>query len=176
MVHIRPTRLRRGTATVELAFMMPFLLLMIVGVWELGRLIQMQQVMYNAARAGARIASQANIVNTTGAFTQIAVSSGSPSVQEAIVQNLKGAGITNLTGLQITFQYLNGDTSLTDPYQGSKNQQFSVTISMPYSNVSWTSLGLINPTSIGATCIWQIMVDDPFSVSTTLPTWNPINN
>ena len=50
---------RRGIAAVELAFLMPLLLGLIVGVWEIGRLVQLQQIMNQAARDGARIASQA---------------------------------------------------------------------------------------------------------------------
>jgi hypothetical protein len=29
---------------------------------------------------------------------------------------------------------------------------------------------------VGASCTWQIMVDDPFVVNTTIPSWNPVNN
>ena len=153
--------------------MMPFLLALMVGVWELGRIVQVQEIMQNAAREGARVASQATIINSTGAYTQVAVTGSSPNVTDTVKQYLYGAGITDLTGLQVTFTYLNGDTSLTQPYQGVKNQQFQVTISLPFSNVKWSSLSLINPSTVGGTCIWTILVDDPFTVSATLPGWTP---
>ena len=158
---------------VETAFMMPFLLGLIVGVWELGRLIQVQEIMQNAAREGARVASQATIINSTGAYTEVAVTASNPNVTDTVKQYLQGAGITNLTGLQVTFTYLNGDMTLTHPYQGVKNQQFRVTVSLPFSNVKWSSLNLINPSSVGGPCIWNILVDDPFTVNTTLPGWTP---
>ncbi|MCE9530007.1 MAG: pilus assembly protein [Planctomycetes bacterium] len=152
---------------------MPLLLGLMVGVWELGRMVQVNEIMNNAAREGARLASQAKILNTTGAYTEVAVSTGTPNVTDAVSQYLRGSGITNLTGLTVTFTYLNGDTSLTQPYQGVKNQQFRVQISLPFDNVRWSSLALMNPSTVGGTCVWNIMVDDPFTVSTTLPGWTP---
>lgn len=176
MKRLRHRGKRRGAAIIELAVVLPMLLIVLLGVWEIGCLVHMQQIMYNSARAGARVAAQANIVNTTGLFTEISVSSGSPSVQEAVIQSLKASGVTNLNGLQVSFRYLDGNTALTEPYQGAKNQRFSVTVSLPFTNVRWTNLGLINPSTVGATCTWQILVDDPFVVTTTIPSWNPINN
>ena len=177
IVNRREQRLakRRGAAAIELALMMPLLLGLIVGVWELGRFIQLQQIMNNAARTGARLAAQAKIINATGTYTQIAVTSSNPNVHDAVAQYIQGAGISDLTGLQVTFVYLNGDTTLTDPYQGVKNQQFRVRVTLPYANLRWTSLSLINPTTLGGECIWQIMVDDPFTVNTALPGWMPSN-
>ena len=78
-----------------------------------------------------------------------------------------------MTGLVITFEYLDGDTSFTQPYQGIKNQRFRLKVTLPYDNMRWTSLSLINPTTLGGECIWQMMVDDPFTLSTTLPGWSP---
>jgi len=175
MVYSRQS-VRRGVAAVEMAFMMPLLLGMMVGVWEVGRLVQVQEIMNNAAREGARLASQATIVNTLGSYTQISVTGSSPNLTDTVTQYLEGAGLTNVTGLQVTFVYLNGDTSLTQPYQGVQNQQFQVTVTMPFSNVAWSSLSLVHPSTVGGTCIWQLMVDTPLTVSTTLPTWNPIAN
>jgi Flp pilus assembly protein TadG len=166
---------RRGAAAVEMAFMMPLLLGLIVGVWEVGRFVQVTEIMNNAAREGARLASQATIINTTGAYTQISMTGSSPNVTDTVTQYLEGAGLTNVTGLQVTFTYLNGDTSLTQPYQGVQNQQFQIQVTMPFSNVAWSSLSLVNPSTVGGVCVWQLMVDTPFTVSTTLPTWTPLN-
>src|SRR5205823_1525074 len=136
---------REGSAAVEFAVVLPLLILLLVGVWEIGRLIQLQQIMNNAARDGARLASQAVIVGADGTITQIATSTGSPSVENTIRDYLHGAGIYDLTGLQITFQFIEGDTSLTEPYQGVKNQRFRLRVTMPYANLRWTNLSVINP-------------------------------
>jgi ABC-2 type transport system ATP-binding protein len=49
------TSARRGVAVVELAVLLPFLLVVLLGIWEVGRLIEVQQILNNAAREGARI-------------------------------------------------------------------------------------------------------------------------
>ncbi|MCE9534075.1 MAG: pilus assembly protein [Planctomycetes bacterium] len=164
---------RNGAAAVELAVILPFLVILIVGVWEIGRLIQLQQIMNQAARDGARLASQANIVTTSGAYTQIAFNTGTPNVEDTIRDYLQAAGITNLNGLQITFEYLTGDLGATQPYQGVKNQRFRVRVTLPYENMRWTNLSLVNPTTLSGECIWQMMVDDPFTLSPSLPGWVP---
>jgi Flp pilus assembly protein TadG len=172
---------RRGVAAVEFAFVLPILLTLLVGIWELGRIISVQITLNNAARDGARLAAQANIINTTGAYTQIKFNSGTPNIQGAIQAYLQAAGISNLSGVQITLQFTTPATTggtvptstTIDPYTGVKNQQFLVTISVPYANVRWTNLSLINPTTLTAQAYWECLVDDPFTVNTTMPGWGP---
>jgi Flp pilus assembly protein TadG len=167
---------RRGVAAVEMAFMMPLLLALIVGVWEVGRFVQIQQTLQNAAREGARLAAQATIITSSGAYTDISLSGTSPDITDTVSQYLQGAGITNVTGLTVTFTYLNGTTTNTQPYQGTQNQQFQVTVSLPYANVKWSPLSLVNPSTVGGTCVWNIMVDLPVSVPTTVPSWTPFTS
>lgn len=172
---------RRGVAAVEFAAVLPMLLLLLVGIWELGRIIHVQIIMNNAARDGARLGAQANIVNTTGAYTQIKFSTGTPNIDGAIRAYLKSAGITNLTDLVIEFQFMEPTVSggavptgtSADPYTGVKNQRFRVRVSIPYANVRWTMLSLLNPTTLTSECYWQCLVDDPFTVNTTMPGWSP---
>jgi Flp pilus assembly protein TadG len=49
-------RNQRGNALIETAFTIPIVLLVCVGIFEFGRAYQVQQVLTNAAREGARIA------------------------------------------------------------------------------------------------------------------------
>src|SRR5262249_25987149 len=122
----------------------------------------------------------ANIVDSTGTYTQIYFNTGTPNVDGAIRANLMAAGITNLDGLVTELQFVEtapggaptGSTQ-TDPYLGAKNQRFRVRVTLPYANVRWTSLSLINPTNLTAELYWQCLVDDPFTVNTTLPGWSP---
>jgi Flp pilus assembly protein TadG len=164
---------RRGAAAVELAVAMPLLIVLMIGIWEIGRLIQLQEIMNEAARDGARLASQAQILNADGSNTMIALSTGNPNVTDTVSQYLYGAGITNLSGLQITFEFVSGDTSLTQPYQGAKNQRFRLRVTLPYDNMRWSDLSLINPSTLGGECIWEMLVDDPFTLDPTLPGWSP---
>ncbi len=168
-------------AAVEFAVVLPLLLLLLVGIWELGRIIHVQIILHNAARDGARLAAQSNIINTTGAYTQIRFNSGTPNVDETVRDYLTAAGITNHAGLVIQLQFVEaavsgGDpppSTSADPYTGVKNQRFRVRIAIPYANVRWTTLTLINPTTLTAEAYWQSLVDDPFTVNTTLPGWSP---
>lgn len=47
----------RGTATVELAVVLPLLLLLLVGVWEVGRMLEVKKHLASAAREGGRLAA-----------------------------------------------------------------------------------------------------------------------
>jgi Flp pilus assembly protein TadG len=58
---MKPQRMRwrrddRGTALIEMAFTLPLLLLISIGIIDFGRAFQTWQVLTNAAREGARVA------------------------------------------------------------------------------------------------------------------------
>ena len=170
-------RTRRGVAAVEMALVtMLFVAPMMIGVLELGRMIQVQQIVSNAAREGARLAGQGYTVNSTGSPTQIMVNSGSPSVSTTVYQYLVAAGLGDLqpSDVTVTFAFTPAtgfDSTLTEPYQGIKNQPFTVTVEVLWTKVRWVNLGIINPTKIRFTVTWQMLVDDPFTVNGSLPTW-----
>lgn len=168
---------RRGVAAVELAFVaMLFLFPLLFGVWEVGRLIQVQQILSNSCRDGARLASQGYTVNLTGSPTQITVSSGTTNVHDAIYQYLVAAGFTNLTSSDVAVTLTFIDTKLdgttpTEPYQGEKGMRFKITVTIPWDKVRWVNLGLIMPTSVTYTVKWQMLVDDKFTVNDVVPVW-----
>jgi Flp pilus assembly protein TadG len=53
---MRLRRDQRGTALIEMAFTLPLLLLISIGIIEFGRAFQTWQILTNAAREGARVA------------------------------------------------------------------------------------------------------------------------
>jgi Flp pilus assembly protein TadG len=175
------TPVRRAVAAVEFAVILPLLLMLLIGIWELGRIIHVQQTVNNAARDGARLGAQANVVSTSGAYTQIKYDTGTPNVVDAVKAYLTASGITNHTGLVVQFQFVEparpGDPVPTatnaDPYTGVKNQRFRVRVSLPYANVRWTTLSIVNVQTLTAEAYWQCLVDDPFTVDTSLPGWSP---
>ncbi|HJZ55387.1 MAG TPA: TadE family protein [Gemmataceae bacterium] len=160
-------------ALVTLMFVAPLM----IGVWEVGRLIQVQQIVSNSAREGARLAGQAFIVNPDGSFTQVHVSSGTPNVHDVVYQYLIAAGLTNLQSedVQVTFTFTaprsSDGVTPTEPYLGEKNEPFTVTVTIPWAKVRWVNLGLINPTSVTFTVTWQMLTDDKFTVNEVLPSW-----
>ena len=178
-----PSRRRPGTAAVEFAAVLTFVLVpMMIGLWEMGRVVQVQQIVAGSAREGARLAAQANTINSSGSSTQIMASVGPvnaaqiPNVKAAAMQYLSGAGLSQLTWTDVTvaFAFTSGNTALTDPYQGTKGQTFTVTVTLDQAALNkclWTALGLVKPTSVSYTVNWQILVDDPFSINSNLPTW-----
>jgi len=174
-LHRRDTR--RGTAAVEMAVALPLLVTMMLGTWEVGRLVEVAQIMTNAAREGARLAAQGKIVALTGSYTDIYASSGSPNVTTTVQNYLNNAGI-NTTGLVVTFKFVdaagNPVASPTDPCQGTKGQRFRVTVTLPYSSFRWTNVALFPVTNLTVFCDWFSLVDDPFTVNTAIPGWNPL--
>jgi len=168
---------RRGVAAVELAVVFLFIgLPLLIGVWEVGRLVQVQQVVANSAREGARLAAQGYTVNAAGSPTQIMLNSGTPNIHDAVFQYLYAAGLTNLqsTDVTVTFTYLaprSDGAPATEPYQGEKNQPFRVTVTIPWNRVRWVNLGLVNPTTVSSVAVWRMVVDDPFTLNDSLPTW-----
>jgi Flp pilus assembly protein TadG len=145
---------------------------LLIGTWEVGRMIQVQQVVNNSAREGARLAAQGFTINSSGSVTQIRVNSGSPNVTDTVYDYLYAAGFTRLqkSDVTVTFTYLDGSTS-TEPYQGQKGQPFAVAVTIPWSKVQWVNIGLVNPSTVYSTVTWQMVVDDPFTVNENLPTW-----
>ena len=174
---IRSRTERRGVAAVELALVsMLFVVPLLIGVWEVGRLIQVQQILSNSCRDGARLASQGYTINLTGSPTQITTSSGTTNVHDAIYQYLVAAGFTNLTSVDVavtlTFLDPKADATYpTEPWQGEKGERFTITVTIPWAKVQWINLGVLNPTTVTYTVTWQMLVDDKFVVNPFLPVW-----
>jgi Flp pilus assembly protein TadG len=157
---------------VEFALTLPLLVTLMLGVWEIGRLVQLQQLLSNAAREGARVAAQGETINSTGAPTMIQVSTGSPNVQDTVINYLKQAGLNASTSnVTVTFAFISGDTSLTQPYQGNKGQFFRVSVSLSTSAMGWSSVSLLGINKLDTSVIWTSLVDDPFTLDPTLPSW-----
>ena len=177
MVRSSTKRERRGVAALELAVVCLFFIFPILfGVWEVGRLVQVQQIVSNSARDGARLAAQGYTVNLTGSPTQIMASSGAINVRSAVHQYLIGAGLTNLaySDVTVTFTFTSPTSTGTypaDPYLGEKGQQFTVYVSIPWDKVRWVNFGLVKPTTVTFTVTWQMLVDDKFTVNEVLPVW-----
>jgi Flp pilus assembly protein TadG len=173
--------LRRGVAAIELGFVtMLFVVPLIIGIWEVGRLIQVQQIVANSAREGARLAAQGFTIRSDGTQVQIRKESGTPNVKDAVVDYLRASGLTTLTAadVTVTFEFTAPKTTAPDigtyppePYLGEKGQPFTVHVSVPWNKVRWINIGLLGPSDVHFTVTWHMLRDEVFSVNTTLPTW-----
>ena len=147
MVHRMDRRAaRQGVAAVEFAFVMPAILALLVGIWELGRLIEIQQLMTNAAREGARQAATGQLTN--------------PQTQTVIQQYLTVAGLptTNVTSKAWD------TTGNCDPSAASYQDNIEVNITLPFKDVSWSVLSILVPPTfqIATQVQWMTVVDKPY--------------
>jgi Flp pilus assembly protein TadG len=144
---------RSGIAAVEFAVVLPFLVLLVAGVWEVGSMVETQQILNNAVRVGGRQAS-------TGLNTNA-------QVQQAVTQYVQRAGLPT-TNLVVTVTDV---TSGGDVSNASQMDQIQVTVTIPFADVAWDALNYVVPagTKLTATSIWYSMKDLPVTVSTTLP-------
>jgi hypothetical protein len=109
-------RKRRGTATVEFALVAPIFFMLIFGMIEFGRAVMVQQILTNASREGARVAV---LDGSTGS-----------SVRSTVTTYLSNAGISGAT------------TTITpsEPSTAGYGQPVTVSISVPFGQVSWVPL------------------------------------
>ncbi len=171
---------RRAVAAIELALVTSGILIpLLFGVWEIGRLIQVKQIVANSAREGARLAAQGYTVDGSGTPIQVyTTSAGGPlNLTDSVYQYLYAMGLKKVTKPNVTVTFLftapgavNGLTP-TEPYLGEKGQPLSVTVSILWSEARWINAGLINPTNIAFTAKWEMLRDDAFQVNEVLPAW-----
>jgi Flp pilus assembly protein TadG len=110
----RPRARRCGVAATEFAIVAPVFFLMVIGFIEFGRALMVQQVLINASRVGARMAS------TTGATTS--------AVQSAVQDYAAGVAVPGVT-VAVS----------PDPATAIAGTAITVTTTVPFSTVSWMS-------------------------------------
>lgn len=106
-------RNRRGAAVVEFAVVAPVFVMLVFGMIEYGRMVMVQQLLTNASREGARMGV------LDGATTA--------SVQTAVTTYLTNCSVTGST---VT-------VSPNPPSSAGYGAPVTVTVSIPFSKVSW---------------------------------------
>lgn len=150
-----PNDRRAGVAAVEFAFCLPFLLLLIMGVWEVGRMVEVQQLLVNAVREGGRQAS-------TGIRT-------TTNVKNYVVTYLNANGIPSAKASDVTVENLT-DPSRSDPTTAEQMDHLRVTVVIPYSSIRWSLLNRMTTTqNLTASSDWHSMRDIPITVNDTIP-------
>jgi Flp pilus assembly protein TadG len=177
---------RQGVAAVEFALCLPLIVLIMLGIWEVGRIVQVSNVVWNGAREAGRDASvgQDNlqtVASNTLTYLQNALpttfnSSHSTSFISPVVTlpaNTQGYTCWDNTANQELFTITFTDVtqpSVTDPTTMSKLDQFQVGLQVPYSTIRWNTLAQITGVSrISIAVNWVCMQDSPFSISNSLP-------
>jgi Flp pilus assembly protein TadG len=147
---------RRGAAVVEFALLLPVLMTLLVGAWEGGRLIEINQILSNAAREGARLAASGQATST--------------QVQTAVLNYLSNAGLPT-TNAVVTVSDL---THAGDPAAATQMDQLQVNVSIPFKDVRWSTLVLVTSptTKVSAQSVWISAKDQVYPTSTTSPAGN----
>jgi Flp pilus assembly protein TadG len=154
---VRRSQHRNGNAACEFAILVPFLLMLLLGMWEVGRLIQVKQILANAAREGARQAATGRSTNS--------------DVQTVVCQYLKDAGLPDYTSQASSVVTVTDVTSGGDVSDASQGDQIRVTVSIPFNDVRWVALYLITSanTRLNAEADWVCLMDQNYPSSITSP-------
>jgi Flp pilus assembly protein TadG len=138
---------RSAVAAVEFAVILPVILTLLLGIWEVGRMIEIQQILYNAAREGGRQAS-------TGQLTDA-------QVQTVVIQYLQTAGLPT-THVVVTVSDL--DTPANDVSAANYLDRIQITATIPIADIRWSLITMV--TTPGQLMIsqvqWVTMVDKPY--------------
>jgi Flp pilus assembly protein TadG len=146
---------RRATACVEFALILPVLMIFVLGLLEMGRFIEVRQILTSAAEEGARQASTGQITNaqTVSVVTGCVAAAGLPT-----------------TGLTVTVADL---TNLgTDVSKATCLDNLQVTVTIPFINVRWCSSLLVtnSATLVDATVYWVSSLPVSYPQNVTAPT------
>lgn len=158
---------RRGAAAVEAAFCLPMLLMLLLGLWQVGRMVQVSQILANAAREGARYAAMGNIT-INGAIMPITQT----MVQQVVGNYLSAAGLppAAASGAQTT---ITSSSGWTDPCNAQPLDKFQVTVTIPtgaaFNSVQWSAINLVQANQLSASVNWVSLVDSQVSVGSQLP-------
>lgn len=119
--------------------LLPLALMLMLGTWEVGRMVEVSQILNNAVREGGRSASSGQYTNS--------------QVQQTVSNYLMNAGLPS-TLATVTV------TDLTNPGADCKAatemDQLQITVSIPFSVVRWSAATLVtnSSTALNATTIF----------------------
>jgi Flp pilus assembly protein TadG len=153
-----PRRARRrerlGTATVEFAVLLPLVMTLMLGTWEIGRLVEVEQILNNAAREAGRRAASGQYTNA--------------QVQQIALNYLSMAGLTT-TNAAVTVTDLTH--AGTDATAATELDQLQITVTIPFVNVRWASATLVTSAStvLSATNIWLSNNGQSYPSNITVP-------
>ena len=145
---------RRGAAAVEMAVSSLVLAPLLVGMWEVGRIVEVQQILGNAAREGGRQAS-------TGQLT-------AAQTQQVVTNYVKNAGLPT-QNVSVTVQDLTSPG--TDPSLATQFDQIKINVTLPYKDVRYVALQLVtnSATNLTASSMWFSMRDKNYPNPFTPP-------
>ena len=165
---------RRAAAAAEFAILLTILVPLLVGIWEVGRLVNASQLVMNAAREASRRAS-------TGTKT-------TADIRQEVLTYLQAAGLTRITAVAsdeedlktggkvlVDIKVYDDDGVLIadgDPKTDAKqNNKLVITVKVLYTDVEYspTNFFLSSDFQLIATTTWNSMKDIPLTVNDQIP-------
>lgn len=179
---------RPGAALIEFCGVLPLYLLLILGIWEGGRLFHALQIVSNATREGARLAARADASNDP--YTNLAMSSPA-NIRATIINYIRNTdpNIGTGSGLTIEIKKVDGGGSeipgsgdidpsdktlaLTDPLRVQRLDHLRVRVTIDYDNfrLSTNVPRIMNVNQLAVVVDTRCLLDEPFTIDPTVPTW-----
>jgi Flp pilus assembly protein TadG len=128
---VRRERRRRGAAIVEFAIVAPLFFMLILGIIEFGRMVMVQQIITNAAREGARVG---------------VLSNATTSQVDSAVSNYLSA--VSISGQSVS-------VTPDPPSTATPGSLVTVSVSIPFSQVSWMTPFFLRSTVLKAKCVMR---------------------
>jgi Flp pilus assembly protein TadG len=157
-------RSRSGVAAVEMALSFPVVLALLIGTWEVGRIVEVQQFLNVAAREAARQAGSGLLTNS--------------QVQQVAVNYIRNA-LGDTTGTMTQNMVVTvtvypasgpGTSESIDVSQCQPLDQIVIGISIPYADVRWIALPEITGAqTLQAQATWVSLKDFPFPTTAPQP-------
>jgi hypothetical protein len=153
---------RRGVATVEFAIVLPLLFTLMVGIWEVARMVDVQQILTSAAREGGRQAVAGQMTNA--------------NVIRVVLHHLNNEGIqvtdgndNPLPGVVVNIQ--NNTSPGLDASQANQLDYLTISVTLPFRYFRWSTLNYFAPAgaNLNATVGWYSVKDITFTISQTIP-------
>ncbi|HEX4128644.1 MAG TPA: TadE/TadG family type IV pilus assembly protein [Pirellulales bacterium] len=150
----RRLRQRRGAAVVEAALLLPVVLTLLLGMWEIGRMVEVYQVLNNAVREGGRQAAAGQLSNS--------------QVQQVVTYYLAQAGLTT-TNVTVTVSDLT--TPGTDATDATELDQLKIIATIPFADVRWSPATLVtnSTTTLSVTQLWYSNNNQAYPTNISVP-------
>lgn len=131
----------KGIEILELAMILPFYVLLVLGIIEFGRGFEVAQWLTASAREGARLAMLYNVVSEKDKSIWQAAGKGTPSANEKVTTDIKNflqaVGIDPNAVIVDIVAWDDDDQDVQlDDYQNVSGKYFRVRVSVNYSDVA----------------------------------------
>ena len=147
-------RRRNGVAAVEGVFVLIMLIPLLLGSWEVGRITEVEQILSNAAREGARQAASGQLT--------------ADQVKQVVSYYLADAGLPTANAV-VTVKDVTNPSA--DPTAAAEFDDLQVAVTIPFKDVRWSTALLVtnNSTNLTATAHWFSGIGSAYPTSITVP-------